>query len=687
MAAATGFRRALSALVVVGAGCAQMSSQPPIRAESPRISPNDASVPASLRDELRRLDIVNQLEFLDHHLELPRFCVLPLPTRVSDIDPHRSLFVHDTATLLAGNFSLRRTLNQIATQVSASVPGTSAVSIFRQFWDTQNPAASAVTTGPHCTDNAQTVNGFPNACRPHPEEGGEALGSDAVVDARIGQYHPIALVNRLDLAHEGWRNCGEFRIVYTTELTRINSRNLVIFEAVLPNPTPGCRSGCIPVAQMWKSLSAINSPADRAAQLEQFFYTGLPGFRPVVHVDHYSAAGVTGSYGSSGSGQIRSNQFINGVTGDESRWMLKEFKTVLDCGATPCRFDIVPIGVRVNPWGDLWNEDLANTPADPLSTLAQAFQSNTVAEAGRLGNAQLTRFGYSVALPHNAAQSFSTLLHPSIPPNPVQNDNYRTQFNAAAGPTAVFRNDVAAAATGLGLSADVLVNRALAQSCAGCHNPSGFGLRTADSIGPSLTPSGAVVTSWPEAARVHVETHASTLAELSGPAYPTGWGHALSPALHDVFLPDRRNFLVGQLNASVCPCPNRFRAFAPIAERGVTLQNKALAEFEPEAQRVRREVVERLKRGGPVPLAESLAFDRRAAAAIGRVEQSLAASRESLGLPSNQISLKPQALVLGAAKRAGNDAALERALRQQEVEALLAQEPPRRTVTGSFSVH
>jgi hypothetical protein len=685
MLAATAFRRALCALVVVGAGCAQMSSEPSFE-QVAGISSNDPTLPASLRDELRRLDIVNRLDFLDHHKLLPRFCLLPLPTDARDIDPHRSLFVHDRDTLAAGNFSLRRTLNQIATQVAPDVPGTSAMSIFRQFWDTQNPAASGVTTGPHCTDSAQTVNGFPNACRPAPEEGREALGTDASVDERIDHYHAIALVNRLDLAHEGWRNCGEFRIIYTTEIVAINARNLVIFEAVLPNPTPGCRSGCRPVAQMWKSLSAMSSPADRAAALEQFFYTGLPGFRPVVHVDHYSAKGVTGSYGSSGSGQIRSNQFINGVSGTESRWMLKEFKTVLDCGATPCRFDIVPIGVKVNPWGELWNEDLANNPADPLSTLAQAFQVNTVAEAGHLGNTQLTGFGYSVALPHNAAQSFSTLLDPSIPPNPVQADNYLTAFGSASGATTVFRNDVAAAATGFGLSTNALVNRALAQSCAGCHNPSGFGLLTAGSIGPSLAPSGAVVSSWPDAARVHVENGGGTLSELSGPAYPTHIGHALSPALRDVFLPDRLNFLLSQLNASICPSPNRFKHFSPQPE-GIKLQDRLLADFAPEAQRLRREAAERVKRGGPIPLAESLAFDRRVAASIGGVEQSLAASRKQLGLPSHQVGLKPQALVLDAAKRAGNDAALERALRQKEIDALIAQEPPRRTVRGSFSVH
>src|SRR5439155_17228771 len=115
--------------------------------------------------------------------------------------------------------------------------------------------------------------------------------------------------NRLDLAHQGWRNCGEHRIIYGKRGSGI-SKNLIIFEAVLPNPRPGCREGCVPVAEFWKSLSAIDDPVARAQQLELFYYTGLSVFRPVVHVDHYSSKGVTGAYGSSGSGQIRTNQFL-----------------------------------------------------------------------------------------------------------------------------------------------------------------------------------------------------------------------------------------------------------------------------------------------------------------------------------------------------------------------------------------
>src|SRR5689334_18267718 len=59
---------------------------------------------------------------------LPVFVTLP-----GDIDPHRSLFVHDRATLDAKDFTLTRTLTQLAAQISTLVPGTTATGIFRQF--------------------------------------------------------------------------------------------------------------------------------------------------------------------------------------------------------------------------------------------------------------------------------------------------------------------------------------------------------------------------------------------------------------------------------------------------------------------------------------------------------------------------------------------------------------------------
>ena len=188
------------------------------------------------RHELQRNTILDQLEFLPRFpfpgppFPLPELCILPPATSGAAIDPHRSLFVHDQPTLDGRDFSLRRTLSQIAGQVAPIVPGTTAITIFRQFWDSQNSPPGVVPGVPHCTG---TLNGFPINCPRH--EGTEAVGTDGQLATRMTEYKPIALVNRLDLAHQGWRNCGEYRIVYGKGVGPI-SKNFIIFEAVLPNP-------------------------------------------------------------------------------------------------------------------------------------------------------------------------------------------------------------------------------------------------------------------------------------------------------------------------------------------------------------------------------------------------------------------------------------------------------------------
>jgi hypothetical protein len=96
---------------------------------------------------------------------------------------------------------------------------------------------------------------------------------------------------------------------------------LLIFEAVLPNPTPDLGlEGCRPVAEFWANLSTIDDPNVRATALADFYFTGLPGFPPVVTIEHY----VTG--------QIRTNMFI------EPLWQLREFKLVHRCSnpKRPC---------------------------------------------------------------------------------------------------------------------------------------------------------------------------------------------------------------------------------------------------------------------------------------------------------------------------------------------------------------
>ncbi|HKR61263.1 MAG TPA: hypothetical protein VJS64_16195 [Pyrinomonadaceae bacterium] len=627
------------------------------------------------RHELQRNTILDQLEFLPRFpfpgppFPFPELCLLPPATTGADIDPHRSLFVHDRPTLGARDFSLRRTLTQIANQVAPIVPGTNAVTIFRQFWDTQNTPPGVVPTSPHCTG---TLNGFPINCPRN--EGSEAVGTDAQILTRMTEYTPIALVNRLDLAHQGWRNCGEYRIVYGKDPAGIG-KNFIIFEAVLPNPRPGCREGCVPVAEFWKALSTVNDPVERAKRLEEFYYVGLPGFRPVVHVNHYDASGVTSSYGSSGSGQIRTNQFLQ--TGGFQPWILKEFKTVIDCGVLPCKFDIVPTMVRVNPHGTLWN-------ADNLAATAVDFRADTVLQTVQLGSGNLLGISYGVDLANDAGQSMS-LAGPGFV------DNYRTQMNAAADPS--FRIAMIFGA----LTANQMANRALTQSCAGCHQPSTFGLQVPNSIGLVLAPIGspvAAIDHWPGvvgAGFVHTDVPLTIRPELAAnpAAFGAGQGHEISPALLDFFLPERENFLLSQLNAARCRCKRRFR-FLDVTRRTLALEveKRVRTEFEPRFNTLNQRILELQAANRPGEDFVKLAQEKTSLEAEQDKALAAALRQRNITLPDDeQLQLKPQTLKLKAGSAAGGSAARESELRISEVNQLLRQEPPRRTVSGSFRTH
>lgn len=653
-------------------------------------------LPLAQRQEQERLDVLASLDFLRDRP--PRLCRLPAPTTAAELDEHRSLFVHDRATLdaLGGKlFSLKRTLGQIAAQVNAATDAStaSALGIFRQFWDTQNSAPGRVPTpsSPHCSDNSNTLNGFPITCRTV-----EGMEADDTTEATLDAYHPIALVNRFDRAEEGFRNCGEYRIIYARTPGNPSRLNFMIFEAVLPNPKPGCRESCMPVARYWRDLSSIDDPALRAKRLSDFFYRtdpetsasidvpGLEGFRPAVHVDHYSATGVRSSYGSSGSGQIRTNEFLKGDP--RTPWVLREYKTLIDCSTSPCRFDMVPSMVKTTPYGELWNEDLANG-AVPDSR-AEEFQASLVEPrvVASLADERMTHIGYPVEVDLDAAQSTSlkpTSIAVAFP------DNYAVQFHAATGAVTLFRNNLAAAAMAHGLSADQLVHRAQTQSCAGCHKPHTFGLDEPDSIGPTLTPLGTVMTSWPlDAGFFHVSPRVGNPVELaSATVFGSGEGHALSPALRDVFLPERKNFFLSQLNLATCVCMHSFRFLPPAsARRLLDVQEKVFSTLLPELDALRAESFA-LRQGTDLTPDVKRAFEAETKQLDDALDQRLDAELAATQLLPPKPSVTAQVLRLDAVLAAGGKPELEAAARQKAVLDIAAEEPPRRTVTGSFAMH
>ncbi len=249
------------------------------------------------------------------------------------IDITRSVAVTDLPTLEAldgsgkPRFSFERVLTQIAA-TSGVDQIMSASQLYQRIFDTNNTRAGGyVPEGQHCDDQVDahgnaTLGGFPLEC---PRQEG-ALANLAAHNpfcsgANCDPYTPVAITNRFDLAPSNGQTCGQYRIAFgkgtagqapldSAGNQNIFDRNLVIFEAVLPNPQPSKGLvGCGPVMEFWAALSSISDPRQRAAQLDQFFFTGVYGFEPGIKFSHYTGAVDSRSLVQL-SGQIRANQFM-----------------------------------------------------------------------------------------------------------------------------------------------------------------------------------------------------------------------------------------------------------------------------------------------------------------------------------------------------------------------------------------
>lgn len=423
------------------------------------------------------------------------------------VDPRRSLAVTEQAILNDTSvdpttpglpaFTLPAVLGQLAGQMGT---GQTADTLFRQLWDTANPAPGiSGLSGPHCDDNGHTVNGFQYDCR-------SAEGSQAAIGAivNINSYMPIGLFNRFDLAPADGSNCGEYRIIFAKDPQSPafgNNRNFIIFEAVLPNPTPSLGlEGCRAVENFWSSLTSNNVVSSRALALRKFYFLGLTGFSPVFHVGNYGNNPTS-------SGQIRVNQFL------QFDWMLREFKLhpILCPNAPVCPFQFFPVTDKTNPFPDLFN------PTSP-QPLAPEFQNTFFpSQVASLAVNDINTFNYTVTDKFNTGQSDS------------QVDNYNVKFGTGAS---AFRTNIQNQLTAIGstLTPDDVVRRAEALSCAGCHQVS-----NGASLGGSLT--------WPtkSIAFVHV-------AENQTEVGPDGVRFFISEALTNVFLPHRKAVLEDFLN-------------------------------------------------------------------------------------------------------------------------------------------
>jgi hypothetical protein len=361
------------------------------------------------------------------------------------IDPRRSLAVTEKSIL--SRFSLQRVLTQLAQQ--AGTPSVTAVQLFQQWWDTQN-AKPGTYAGPHCDDTVDaqlvpTVNGYPYLCRDAAE--GAQAGCDPFATPSACAYIPIGLFNRFDQAPENGAHCGEHRIVYAKEsgVTSTSDRNLLIFEAVVPNPQPqlGLR-GCQQIVDMWTVLSSQGSAQARAALLEHFYFDGSGQLGPVISITNFGDNPLS-------VGQIRTNQFSNTTTG----WSFREFKLLRDCSSGTCtapRF--TPVSNKNNAYGPLF----APTSTHPN---ASAFVSFFPSQVAKLSAGSLAALDISTPDVFNTGQSQAS-------GTTAGEMRYLQQLGTA--PSSL-RNDLQSALTAAGssLTPDDIALRAQALSCAGCH--------------------------------------------------------------------------------------------------------------------------------------------------------------------------------------------------------------------------
>jgi hypothetical protein len=418
--------------------------------------------------------------------------------RVGGTPTQPALVVTDPTVL--ARFGFARVMERILTTAQVA-PGQTARATFQQWMRTfgASPASG------DCDDPGIDPERFGLVC-PRPPEARLALVDPFTPSSGVA-FEPLGLFNRFDLAPADGSNCGEYRIVYAMQsrVAGLPGRALIIFEGVLPNPTPGGGiDACLPVARFWQGLGRTGSSTEVADALERFYLTGgaVAGFPAVVAAHAYGLArGATADHG---EGQIRTNFFI-----DSLEWQLREFKLRRTCAdsADPatCRLTFAHVTVKSNPAEEL----MFGHPR------AASFQSQFVAQVPRLVGRNPSSLSLAPADVFNEYESVSS----------------RTTVDYATGGfDPAFRSALASKLASIGspLSPIDVLRRATTQTCAGCHQ-----------VSNNAFLGGGMV--WPPSLEfVHIDEN-----------------RRLSPALTTAFLPHRRQVLENFINARCDPANAR----------------------------------------------------------------------------------------------------------------------------------
>jgi hypothetical protein len=427
-----------------------------------------------------------------------RHSALPPPPPITELDARRSFVITDLA-LLQG-FTFQRVLDQLVAR--GGVPNLTTAQLYRQWFDTQNQKPGmADPDGPHCddftTNGSPSFNGFPRRC-PTLE------GMLAASPFTSTEYFPIGLVNRFDQAPADGSNCGQFRLIFARRVPA-PQRLHIIFEPVLPNPNPSSGlAGCRAVAQFWAGLTNIDSPDERRAKLESFYFDGLPGFPPVIDPLNFDAP--------SGGG-IRTTEIDS-----KNSFRMYQFHLTKDCSAA-CTMRMTPDVLHDFPFGPLFD-------ASQSLPETAAFQDAFVAQVPNLSVRDVNE--YFMEIPREF------LMAESDPSDTVFAFLFSEPFDHGKGTNPGFNTRIQNKLTEIGstLTPDQIVTRADTQTCIGCHAISG-------DVGEGVV--------FPRSFDLqHVVDNIQELGE-------TGTRFTISPAMRDVFIPHRMKILMDFLNSGKAP--------------------------------------------------------------------------------------------------------------------------------------
>jgi hypothetical protein len=240
---------------------------------------------------------------------------------------------------------------------------------------------------------------------------------------------------------------------------------------------------------MWQNLSA-QTVAQRTTALQSFYFTGLPGFSPVLTPSNFGANTLD-------LGQVRTNVFM------EPAWNLREFKVrpVCPAGGT-CQSVFQPTNVKVTPRATLFSD----IPADPLNV---QFQNELITKLPTLIINDINRFDYVPSSVFNLGDHNSQDLA----------NLYQTRL----GPSFSARIQAELTRRGSALTPRQVAARAEALSCGGCHQLS---------TTPPNNALGGGLTFPASLGFVHVSETTE--------AGPDGVRFRISPAMTNTFLPRRK---------------------------------------------------------------------------------------------------------------------------------------------------